>query len=326
MRLWPRVTHLAIAALALVALSIFAVLSLKTTVGEETAGVRFPMTDVASIGESVQLEVVSPGPTKVGGLISTGTTWTLSNSPYIVTSSVLVKQGVTLTIEPGVEVRFHPGLALQVNGELVARGGGDAPVVFTSNSATPTSGDWGFILFADSSIDATYDQDGNYLSGSISEHCTVEFAGGVSGSNYALRIVSSGPFINHCTVKDNAGSGISASGGNVKIVNSTITRNTATQGGGISIAGGTATLFGNTITGNTAENSGGVIIQGGTATLSGNAITGNRASYNRGILLSDKVNATLSDNTITGNTAKTLLASSSTVAPSPFHATPLWGT
>jgi hypothetical protein len=50
--------------------------------------------------------------TTVGGTIATDTTWTLAESPYIVTSNLTVKgtdgaDGITtLTIEPGVEVRL----------------------------------------------------------------------------------------------------------------------------------------------------------------------------------------------------------------------------
>ena len=46
------------------------------------------------------------GATEVSGLIDINTTWTVSNSPYIVVGSVNVASGVTLTIEPGVEVKF----------------------------------------------------------------------------------------------------------------------------------------------------------------------------------------------------------------------------
>ena len=56
--------------------------------------------------------------TLAGGTITTDTTWTLTGSPYIVTGSITVQgadgaDGVTtLTIEPGVEVRFNAGFYL----------------------------------------------------------------------------------------------------------------------------------------------------------------------------------------------------------------------
>jgi hypothetical protein len=45
--------------------------------------------------------------TFVSGTLSTNTTWTLAQSPIVVTSTVQVPGGVTLTIEPGVVVRFE---------------------------------------------------------------------------------------------------------------------------------------------------------------------------------------------------------------------------
>lgn len=55
---------------------------------------------------------------------------------------------VTLTLEPGVELRFGPAGRLivdvsgDVGGVLSAVGTADAPIVFTSASATPQPGDW----------------------------------------------------------------------------------------------------------------------------------------------------------------------------------------
>ena len=42
--------------------------------------------------------------TDVAGVINTDTTWNLAGSPYNLTADVLVRNGATLTIEPGVQV------------------------------------------------------------------------------------------------------------------------------------------------------------------------------------------------------------------------------
>ena len=66
------------------------------------------------------LPAVSFGETYVSGAITQDTTWTLTGSPYIVTGDVTVRYSTynsstaTLTIEPGVEVRFEPGTGLYV--------------------------------------------------------------------------------------------------------------------------------------------------------------------------------------------------------------------
>ncbi|MCC7202329.1 MAG: hypothetical protein IT393_06700, partial [Nitrospirae bacterium] len=80
--------------------------------------------------------------TSVGGRISTDTTWTLSGSPYVVTSAVQfygnTSTPITLTIEPGVVVKFQTGTYLQIaNGMnypagLNAFGTAEAPIIFTS--------------------------------------------------------------------------------------------------------------------------------------------------------------------------------------------------
>ena len=78
--------------------------------------------------------------TNVDGNISTNTTWTLSGSPYIVISPVIVEEGVTLTIEPGVIVRFnrnpwdsigYESGYLRVRGYLVALGTETDSIIFT---------------------------------------------------------------------------------------------------------------------------------------------------------------------------------------------------
>jgi hypothetical protein len=83
---------------------------------------------------------------EVSADIDADTTWTADNC-YVLTTLVFVN-GATLTIEPGTEVRGINGSALIIEKDsmLMAAGTADAPIVFTSNLATPAAGDWGGIV------------------------------------------------------------------------------------------------------------------------------------------------------------------------------------
>ena len=67
--------------------------------------------------------------TPVCGDISTDVTWTLVESPYVVCGTYVptVAQGVTLTIEPGVQVQFEANGRLSVAGTLTAIGSATKP-------------------------------------------------------------------------------------------------------------------------------------------------------------------------------------------------------
>ena len=67
--------------------------------------------------------------TDVGGIIDTDTTWDLAGSPYNIISDVQVAEGVTLTIDPGVEINTGK---IKVWGILSACGTDSSKVVFNS--------------------------------------------------------------------------------------------------------------------------------------------------------------------------------------------------
>ena len=258
--------------------------------------------------------------TPVIGFIAQDTTWTQANSPYVTLGNIIVKEGVTLTIEPGVTVQFDFGHSLTIEGRLLARGTDKQRIKLTPKG-DKKPGAWGGIVFENSSIDAKFDDAGNYVSGTILQYCTVEFA------KTAVKANSASPFIDHCVISNNASGGISISKGdiviirdstvadnedcgisvgyskNVTLTGNILTGNRADFGGGINVTGGTATISNNTLTGNRADfYGGGIYVDGGTATISNNTLTGNRADFGGGIRVGG-VTATISNNTLTGNRA-----------------------
>lgn len=64
--------------------------------------------------------------------ISQDTIWTKDKSPYIVQNNLTINSGSTLTVEPGVEVRFEEGALLTVNGSIVAEGTPEDTITFKS--------------------------------------------------------------------------------------------------------------------------------------------------------------------------------------------------
>jgi hypothetical protein len=74
----------------------------------------------------------------------------------LVVGAGLGKPVVTLTVEPGVRVDFHPGTALEIehytgseaaSGVLVAEGTREQPIVFASAADQPQAGDWQGLAF-----------------------------------------------------------------------------------------------------------------------------------------------------------------------------------
>ncbi|MBI3501606.1 MAG: T9SS type A sorting domain-containing protein [Bacteroidetes bacterium] len=99
---------------------------------------------------------VANGQTNVSGGIFSNTTWTKVNSPYIVTSTVVVFPGIILTIQPGVTVKFANNQQLEIRqAKLIAIGTATDSITFTSNAVSPTAGIYtGIYLNGDTLIPA----------------------------------------------------------------------------------------------------------------------------------------------------------------------------
>ena len=198
------------------------------------------------------------GATYMEGAITQDTTWTLVDSPFIVSKNILVYPNATLTIEPGVEVRFGQNLHLLIRGHLSAEGNAKA-IVFTSNNDHPNPGDWYGIWFDDSSssilnnVTITYAHHGVYaVNSSVSiRNSRVYFASenglAATQSTVALEnsvvtncsvngLASTASTMNvqYCNITNNVESGVNITGsGNVNVEHTMIMSN----GNGIVVTG-----------------------------------------------------------------------------------------
>jgi len=95
----------------------------------------------------------SLAPATIESNIATDTIWTLANSPYLITETVVIQPGAALTIEPGVMVQANgPGfavLSVAAGGRLEATGTAAQPITFTS-AANNGPGDWASLVIAGS--------------------------------------------------------------------------------------------------------------------------------------------------------------------------------
>jgi hypothetical protein len=141
--------------------------------------------------------------------------WENAGLPYeIHFTGFNVAQGETLTIEPGVTLRFIDSSSLYVAGRLIAAGTPEQPITFSAVNATP--GIWQGI-----NIIGTHDNPAT----AVISHATIEYAGsGPSGGN--LRVEGANVAVEYSRIQHGAAFGAHVgSGGVLKINASQITDN-----------------------------------------------------------------------------------------------------
>lgn len=192
----------------------------------------------STIGFAGRTLVPKGNATYVEGLITRDTDWTLVDSPFVLSNNVTISLGVTLTIEPSVEVRFGGDFSLIVSGRIVANGTKDKMIQFTTNDPTHNT-TWQTI----------------YLNGpqpSSFINCVIEY--GTNGTTVENGNVE----IQDSFVESNVGNGIVVNSGNASIKNCEVANNNLT---GIFIADGAQITVDSNII---SSNSEGVRISGGT--------------------------------------------------------------
>ena len=273
----------------------------------------------------VMLSMLVNSQTYVSGIISSNTTWTVPNNPYIVTGNVLLDSGYTLTIDPGVIIKFNNLKCLQIGGTLRAIGTNNNPITFTSNQTNHVAGYWGYILFNGTSTDYNT----TTHTGNIMQYCIVESGGNqnVPNCNGAIRSFSDPspdialPYIDHCTIRNNSSTGIMVNGytrpgTSLMITDCEIYKNSiprlSGKGGGIYVntpspLNSTVIISGNTIHDNNGGDEGGGIdcnTSWNYSSVSKNIIYNNTAIYNGGGIFCGGHYLTVSDNILYNNTAE----------------------
>ncbi len=172
----------------------------------------------------VQAETIIADKQQVSG------TWNTKGSPYIIQGEAIVPEGKTLTIKPGVEVKFKTSENeefefgeesfdagfLRVNGKIVAKGKEGKPIVFTRLGGY---GNWGAVVVNTKDAGSEFIwcrfSYGHYIRNVIEDdnatgmltfikstgkvsHCT--FYSGWAGINCKQ---ASNPAIDHCTIVGN---------------------------------------------------------------------------------------------------------------------------
>ncbi len=134
------------------------------------------------------------------------------DSPYFVDDEgFTIREGTTLTIEPGVVIKVAYDGYLKIKGKIEVNGTEEKPVIFTSihddsyggdtnnnsTSTKPSAGNWKGLVFRKESANAT----------STISHAKVLYAGEID-HNSAIEVKNSGHIFNNLTIEKTSNNGI----------------------------------------------------------------------------------------------------------------------
>jgi hypothetical protein len=134
--------------------------------------------------------------------------WTNQETPYVIEGNIRIGalgNGVNLEIEEGTELRFHDNGQFDISYwsdyscSLKALGSADKPIIFTSNSMSPSNNDWDGLKFYDGSHDC------------ILSNVIIEYAGGEDTPWGAITLTDAGmPLVlENMTIQNISNHGIS---------------------------------------------------------------------------------------------------------------------
>lgn len=238
----------------------------------------------------------------IGGVVSG--TWTLAGSPYLIQGSIMIADGTTLTIEPGVIVNFQGAYKLLVLGRLLAIGTTIDTISFT---AADTTNGWRGIRFNKTT-------NNNDTSKVI--YCKLQYSKATSTSpdnnggafyfnNFSKAIISN-CHITNCTA-NSGGAGIYCSNSGPSITYNFISNNSSSgdflnSGGGITCVNGSNPIIANNeISNNKASYSGGVFCESSNPIITNNIIFNNSSSIYGGGIYCSRCSPSISYNNISNN-------------------------
>jgi len=238
-------------------------------------------------------------------VLDTDTTWSEVESPILVATEVVVEEGSTLHIEPGVEVRLSAEARIVVQGGLVARGTAEDPIRFVGDEGAR----WGSIVFEDTAIDATYEAIDDYAGGSILEHCELD------GGSRMLQLLGASPHIQATTFRDGwldpegtegGGALYITDGSTARVVDSLFEDNAVGgygQGGAVFALWSDPIFQGNVFRGNESVYGAAVTLEGVSSPVVGNLFEANVSGWEGGAISLVSTPLAFLDNRVVDNEA-----------------------
>ena len=148
---------------------------------------------------SCEKTIVDPPAPPVGGNLSNDIVrdTTFKKGVYVIDGTIRVRNA-TVTIEPGTVFRFTDGSAFDVaywsdeEAAIIAKGTKDQPILFTSNSSSPSNSSWDGFRFFHGTHNTVFD------------YCTFEYGGG--SSSYSMIYMDDCPAsFSNCHIQKTAG-------------------------------------------------------------------------------------------------------------------------
>jgi len=164
-------------------------------------------------GKSIAIPVITEN---LGGRIDTDSILAFSDSPYRITNDLILDNGATLYIQPGVKLLFDKQFSIITkDGGVAARGTKDNPIIFTSSGSSPSPGDYrNAVCFSEPTKVSSF-----------FKYCKFEYA------TTAIDVQHGMPEIAYCHIVNNSQSGIRCGNdAGPRVLYNTIAKNLGTGG------------------------------------------------------------------------------------------------